>query len=308
MPTKKTGLGSTGGLGRRLQALGLSEVRGQDETRPVFEISTTDIMVNPRQARQVFDEEALASLASSIRRYGIVQPVIVRRREDGKYELIAGERRLRAARQCGLKKIPAIVKDYEAAVATEISLIENIQRENLCAIEEAAAYQTLMDEFNLTQEETADKVGKSRSHVANMVRLLRLPSEIQEMIFARELSMGQARPLLQIEVPELQLQIAQKVKAEGLSVRQTEELVRKLLQTETPAEPRKPVEDAFLEAAQDRMKMNLGAAVSIKFNRRKKAGRIEISFASEEEFERLLALLTQEEKEKQDGRISSFSL
>ncbi len=309
MPTKKKGLGSTGSLGRRLKALGLSEARAGEGVETVMEISVADVVPSPRQARKVFDEDALETLASSIRRYGIVQPVVVQRRDDGKYELIAGERRWRAAQRCGLEKLPALVKDYEEAVATEISLIENLQREDLNALEEAAAYEMLIADFGLTQEQAAEKVGKSRSHVANMIRLLRLPQHIRQMMAEGILTMGQARPLLQIEVEPLQLQLAERIADEELSARQAEALVRSVLARKEPEEQKAPEQDAFMEAARDRIKMSLGTAVSIKMNHRKKRGRIEISFASPEEFERLLALLTQEEeKSGSTGTITSFSL
>lgn len=309
MPTKKKGLGSTGSLGRRLKALGLSEARAGEGVETVMEISVADVVPSPRQARKVFDEDALETLASSIRRYGIVQPVVVQRRDDGKYELIAGERRWRAAQRCGLEKLPALVKDYEEAVATEISLIENLQREDLNALEEAAAYEMLIADFGLTQEQAAEKVGKSRSHVANMIRLLRLPQHIRQMMAEGILTMGQARPLLQIEVEPLQLQLAERIADEELSARQAEALVRSVLARKEPEEQKAPEQDAFMEAARDRIKMSLGTAVSIKMNHRKKRGRIEISFASPEEFERLLALLTQEEeKSVSTGTITSFSL
>ena len=309
MPTKKKGLGSTGSLGRRLKALGLSEARAGEGVETVMEISVADVVPSPRQARKVFDEDALETLASSIRRYGIVQPVVVQRRDDGKYELIAGERRWRAAQRCGLEKLPALVKDYEEAVATEISLIENLQREDLNALEEAAAYEMLIADFGLTQEQAAEKVGKSRSHVANMIRLLRLPQHIRQMMAEGILTMGQARPLLQIEVEPLQLQLAERIADEELSARQAEALVRSVLARKEPEEQKAPEQDAFMEAARDRIKMSLGTAVSIKMNHRKKRGRIEISFASPEEFERPLALLTQEEeKSVSTGTITSFSL
>lgn len=309
MPTKKKGLGSTGSLGRRLKALGLSEARAGEGVETVMEISVADVVPSPRQARKVFDEDALETLAASIRRYGIVQPVVVQRRGDGKYELIAGERRWRAAQRCGLEKLPALVKDYEESVATEISLIENLQREDLNALEEAAAYEMLIADFGLTQEQAAEKVGKSRSHVANMIRLLRLPQHIRQMMAEGILTMGQARPLLQIEAEPLQLQLAERIADEELSARQAEALVRSVLARKEPEEQKSPEQDAFVEAARDRIKMSLGTAVSIKMNHRKKRGRIEISFASPEEFERLLALLTQEEeKSGSTGTITSFSL
>jgi len=308
VPGKKKGLGSTGTLGQRLGALGLTENHFQSATVPAVEIDVNDVHPNPRQARRVFHEEALQTLAASIKQYGVVQPVVVRQLPDRSYELIAGERRWRAARMCGLKTIPAVVREYAEAVATEISLIENLQREDLDVIEEALAYQMLLDTYGLTQEQAAEKVGKSRPHVANMLRLLRFPEPIRAMLSDGTLTVGQARPLLQIQAADIQLALAEKIRDNGVSARQVEEWVRKLMAEQADNKKERPEPDAFVEAAQDRMKMYLGTPVAIKVNRRKKAGKIEITFSSETEFERLLALLTQEEESPVTKDEISFSL
>ena len=215
MSVKKKGLGSNAILGSRLQALGLKEKKideidkaaSGDGTMPA-ELDITAIVPNPRQARREFDKAALEELASSIRQYGLIQPLVVQKKPDSTYELVAGERRLRAARMAGLKTIPALVREYTPDAAAEVSLIENLQRENLNVMEEAAAYDMLIHTFGLTQEEAAQKVGKSRPHVANMLRLLKLPDEIHQFLRDGTLSMGQARPLLQLPDKDRQLAAA----------------------------------------------------------------------------------------------------
>ncbi len=306
MSAKRTGLGTNKGLGKRLQALGLTEQHVDDvKAKPqgAVEIPVAAIVPNPHQPRQHFDPEALEALANSIKEYGIVQPLVVQQRGKGKYELVAGERRLRAAQLCHLSKVPAIIKAYEPQVATEIALIENLQRADLNAIEEGQAYASLIEEFGLTQEEAAKKVGKSRSHVANMMRLLQLPEAIQQAVWDGQLTMGQARPLLQLPA-DLQAAAAEKIISQGLSARQAEQLVKSLL-AQKPQQPKEAL-DAYLESVQDRMKMHLGTSVAIRLGRNKKKGKIEISFTSEAEFERLLALLTDEEERRRDDGISSF--
>lgn len=306
MSAKRTGLGTNKGLGKRLQALGLTEQHVDDvKAKPqgAVELPVAAIVPNPHQPRQHFDPEALEALANSIKEYGIVQPLVVQQRGKGKYELVAGERRLRAAQLCHLSKVPAIIKAYEPQVATEIALIENLQRADLNAIEEGQAYASLIEEFDLTQEEAAKKVGKSRSHVANMMRLLQLPEAIQQAVWDGQLTMGQARPLLQLPA-DLQAAAAEKIISQGLSARQAEQLVKSLL-AQKPQQPKEAL-DAYLESVQDRMKMHLGTSVAIRLGRNKKKGKIEISFTSEAEFERLLALLTDEEERRRDDGISSF--
>lgn len=306
MSAKKTGLGTNKGLGKRLQALGLTEQHVDDvKAKPqgAVEIPVAAIVPNPHQPRRYFDPAALETLAKSIQEYGIVQPLVVQQLSKGKYELVAGERRLRAAQLCHLSNVPAIIKSYEPQVATEIALIENLQREDLNAIEEGQAYAKLIEEFGLTQEEASKKVGKSRSHVANMMRLLQLPEAIQQAIQDGQLSMGQARPLLQLPT-DLQLTAAEKIISQGLSARQAEQLVKTLL-ADKP-QPAKEAPDAYLESVQDKMKMHLGTSVAIRLGKNKKKGKIEISFTSEAEFERLLALLTDEDERRHGDDISSF--
>ncbi len=303
MSAKKMGLGGNHPLGRGLQALGLKE-RHDEEKGTVIELDLTAIVPNPRQPRQSFPPESLQDLADSIRQHGVIQPVIVQKK-DVVYELVAGERRFQAARLCGLQTIPALVREYSEQAAAEIALIENLQREDLNAIEEGAAYAALMQAYGLTQEQAAAKVGKSRSHVANMIRLLQLPEEIRQYVIDGALTMGQARPLLQLPKREMQLEAAMTVIDRDLSARQAEGLVRSLLAEKKP-QPDAPQPDAHLEAVEDRIKMRLGTSVAIRLGKNKKKGRIEISFASEEELERLLAILADEPDRMDEQAVSSF--
>ena len=308
MSAKKKGLGMSTALGSRLKVLGLNESRAEhpkvQQGTPI-EIAVEAIHPNPKQPRRVFNKEALETLAASIRQYGVIQPVVVQKKEAGRYELIAGERRLRAAKLCGLLTIPAVVRTFAPNTAAEIALIENLQREDLDAIEEGAAYQMLIEEFHLTQEQAAEKVGKSRAHIANMMRLLQLPDEIKQCITEGRLSMGQARPLLRLTNKKQQHDAAIYIMDHELSARQVEAYVKKLLtQPEKPKEVPEP--DAYLEAVQDQIKMHLGTSVAIRMGRNKKQGKIEITFASEDELERLLHMLTDEETESKDSTLSSF--
>lgn len=292
-----------GGLGKGLGAL-LKNREITPAKDQVQEIATDEIRANRYQPRQNFDEAALEDLSESIRQYGILQPLIVRRLPEKGYELIAGERRLRAARKAGLEKVPALVREYNDAEISEIALIENIQRENLNIIEEAEAYAFLMQNFQLTQEMLAKKVGRSRPHIANSLRLLELAEPVQDKLVAGELLMGQARPLLALKDEALQVKAAEHILAEHLSSRQAEELVRCLLdnpayldaeaggpedETAEAQETQEAQQDAFYQDAVGRLNEYLGTKVRIRPG--KKKSRIEIEFYSEDDLERLLELL-----------------
>ena len=293
------------GLGRGLGSLGLDQKREVSSIEGITLLAVTSITANPRQARQIFDEEALQALADSIRRYGVVQPIIVRPLADKTYELIAGERRWRASQRAGLKEIPALIRTCEDTKATEISLIENIQRENLNVIEEAAAYKLLIDMNNWKQDELAAKVGKSRSHVANIMRLLSLAPPVRKLIENGALTMGQARPLLQLKSPEVQEKVAQRIVATDLSARQAETLVKHLLKGKKRTVTKGV--DTYIEDLQDRLKMRLGTNVAIRVQKGN-TGKIEISFSSEAEFERLLALLTEENEKNRPDETMKFTV
>ena len=277
------------GLGRGLEAL----IPTMSEQEVVKELLITDIVANKYQPRNEFNEEALEELAESINQYGLLQPVIVRKVLNG-YELIAGERRWRAAQKNGAKTIPAIVREYSDIETTEIALIENLQRENLNAIEEAGAYQRLVNEFGLTQEELAKKIGRSRSHIANFIRLLNLPEIVQEYVSRGTLTMGQVRPLLTLESEDLQIEAAEYIIAEDLSARDAEKLVKKLMKDpqvlQEELEEEEYEEDIFVVEAEDVLKMALGTKVKIKPG--KKKSKIEIEFYSADDLERLVEVLT----------------
>lgn len=292
-----------GGLGKGLGAL-LKNREITPAKDQVQEIAADEIRANRYQPRQSFDEAALEDLSESIRQYGILQPLIVRRLPEKGYELIAGERRLRAARKAGLEKVPALVREYNDAEISEIALIENIQRENLNIIEEAEAYAFLMQNFQLTQEMLAKKVGRSRPHIANSLRLLELAEPVQDKLIAGELLMGQARPLLALKDEALQVKASEHILAEHLSSRQAEELVRCLLdnpayldaeaggpedETAEAQETQEAQQDAFYQDAVGRLNEYLGTKVRIRPG--KKKSRIEIEFYSEDDLERLLELL-----------------
>ncbi len=254
-----------------------------------LELKLSEIVPNSEQPRKEFDEDTLMELAESIKQFGILQPLLVQKK--GKYyEIIAGERRWRAAKLAGLKKVPVILKDFTDLEAMEISLIENIQRENLNSIEEAYAYKRLIEEFHLKQDEVAERVSKSRAAVTNSMRLLKLDPRVQKMLVDEMLSSGHARTLLSLEDPELQYQTAQKIFDEKLSVRETEKLVKQLLNPRiVPKREKDPQMDAAYEKLEERLKGIIGTKVSISRGRGKK-GKIEIEYYSQEELERILEL------------------
>lgn len=244
---------------------------------------------NKFQPRTQMDDERIEDLARSIRGNGIIQPIVVRQVEKG-YEIIAGERRWRAAQRAGLMKVPVVVREIPEERLLAVALIENIQRENLNPIEEAVAYRRLSDEFHLTQEQIADAVGKDRSSIANYVRLLRLPAEVRSSVSSNALSMGHARALLALTDEAAQLRVAREVLSRSLSVRETEALVKKSAAPEAP-KPEKTV-DVHTRAAEDKLRLALGTRVRI--NRKGKGGRIEVEFTSEDELQRLYEKLTGE--------------
>ena len=282
----KKGLGK--GLGALLQTYEQTfEEINQQQTH---ELPLKDIEPNPDQPRKNFTEDALETLMESIKNFGIVQPIVVRKKGK-KYQIVAGERRYRAASALGLDQVPVIIKDYSTEEVTEIALVENLQRQDLDPIEEAFAYQRLLDTFKQTQDLIATRVGRSRSHVANMMRLLKLPEAIQNDLSVGELTIGQARPLLSLSNEKAQLEVAEKIKEEDLNARQVEALVNSLASTKKSKTNKKPTkkDSAELRALTERLKLSLGSPVNIKLKAGKKVqGKIEISFASEEELNRLL--------------------
>lgn len=279
------------GLGKGLQALipvAGEAAQGKDG---LLEIDIEAIQSAHRQARQLFDQDKLTGLAASIKEHGVIQPVLVRQLADGGYELIAGERRWRACKSLGYKTIPAFVKDYPDREAAAASLIENIQREDLNPLEEAAAYHRLMADFALTQEEVSGRVGKSRPFVANMLRLLVLPEEIRELITAGRLSAGHARALLAIADKEQQIAAAAKIAGQQLSVRQAETIARDAGEEkkETSRGGKQQQKKNILKAA-ELLKKFLKTSVNVK-ETSGGGGKLEIGFDNEEDLKRIMALV-----------------
>lgn len=254
-------------------------------------VKVTAIEPNREQPRKDFNEEAMEELAESMKVYGVLQPLLVQKKGDY-YEIIAGERRWRAAKLAGLKEVPVVIREYTKQQTMEIALIENVQREDLNPIEEAKAYQRLIQEFELKQEEIAARVGKNRVTITNSMRLLKLDERVQDLLIQNQITGGHARALLSVEDGQLQYELAGKIIAENLSVRETEKLVKSLSKKKNPKE--KKVEDESLTLIfhdlEERMKSAMGTKVSI--NRKdKNKGRVEIEYYSESELERIVELI-----------------
>ena len=250
-------------------------------------VKITQVEPNSEQPRKDFDEDALLELADSIKQFGVLQPLLVQKKNDY-YEIIAGERRWRAAKLAGLKEVPVLVREYTEQEVVEISLIENIQRENLNPIEEAIAYKRLLKEFHLKQDEIAERVSKSRTAVTNSMRLLKLNSKVQQMVIDDMISTGHARALLALEDEEQQYTIANKIFDEKLSVRETEKLI-KILKNPKKTAKKEKIEHTFIyENLEEKMKGIMGTKVNVKSNGK---GKIEIEYYSEEELERIFDLI-----------------
>lgn len=248
----------------------------------------SDIEPNREQPRKNFDKEALQELADSIKQFGIIQPIVVQKKDDY-YEIIAGERRWRAAKLAKLKEVPVIIKEYSNREVMEIALIENIQRKDLNPIEEALAYKSLIDEYSLKQEELANRVSKSRTAIANSMRLLKLTDSVQNMLINDEISMGHARALLTLEQEDLQIEAAKTIVSKGLSVRDTEKLVKSILNPKQVKLPIPSAEAAIYDAIANKLREKMGTKVSINHKKNGK-GKIEIEYYSQEELERLLEM------------------
>lgn len=305
MTGKKGGLGR--GLGRGLDAMisdsskprqeekkiekSAAKEQGGDSKDKVIMVKIAQVEPSRKQPRKQFDEDALLELAESIKQFGVLQPLLVQKKEDY-YEIIAGERRWRASKLAGIKEIPVMVKDFSDQEAVEISLIENIQRENLNPIEEAAAYKRLLEEFHLKQDTIAERVSKSRTAVTNSMRLLKLDERVQQMLIDEMFTTGHARALLAIEDKDTQHAAAVKVFDEKLSVRETEKLVKEILnphQKETEKEKDR-AQDLVYEQLEEKIKGIIGSKVAIR-RKSKDKGRIEIAYYSQEELERIVELL-----------------
>ncbi|MFN2448145.1 MAG: ParB/RepB/Spo0J family partition protein [Vicinamibacterales bacterium] len=262
--------------------------------RVALDVDLDRLEPNDYQPRLQLDDTRLDALASSIRANGVIQPIVVRRVPNDRYQIIAGERRWRAAQRAGLSKVPVIVKDVtttDRRRLLEMALVENVQREDLNAIEEAQAYQRLIDDFGLRQDEVAARVGKDRSSIANHLRLLKLPEDVRAEVAAGHLSMGHARALVALPDESDQRRLARDIVTRLLSVRETEALVKKLTASTSPAPAPPPTKDVHTRAAEEQLRLSLGTRVEIK--RRTKGGTIEIAFGNEDELQRLYEVLTE---------------
>ena len=252
-------------------------------------LKINDIEPNRGQPRNNFDEDALEELADSIRQYGVIQPIIVKKRDDY-YEIIAGERRWRAAKMAGLKEVPVVIKDYSEQQIMEVALIENIQRKDLNPIEEALAYQRLINEYNLTQDNVAEKVSKSREAISNSMRLLKLDERVQGMLIDNMLTSGHARTLITITDKEQQYNLALRIFDEKLSVRETEKLIKNLNKPQKSKVNKVPENDFIYRDMEEKLKGIVGTKVVI-HNKDNNKGKIEIEYYSKDDFERIVEIL-----------------
>ena len=289
MAVKKTG------LGKGLDALisdpmaDKKKKSNSEETSSEIFININDIEPDKEQPRKYFEEDALLELSESIKLHGMIQPMVVVKGKNGFYEIIAGERRWRAAKMAGLKKVPVIIKSYSDQEKAEIQLIENLQRENLNPIEEALAYKRLMEEFNLKQDEVAEKVSKSRTAVTNALRLLNLDERVQKMLIEEMISMGHARALLALADGDKQYTVASKIFDEKLSVREVEKYVKKLNENKIEEKKETPIRDFIFDDLENNLKDILGSKVSIHDKDGK--GKIEIEYYSKEDLDRIYDML-----------------
>lgn len=275
-------------LGKGLDAL-IPSLSVSDDDK-VVDIPLTQLRANPYQPRKTFEEDAIKELAESIRQHGVIQPIIVRSVLRG-YEIIAGERRFRASQYCGNSTIPAVVRSFTDQQVMEIALIENLQRENLNAMEVAVAYQRLMEQFSLTQEELSMKVGKSRSHIANFLRLLSLPDEVKDYVSRGTLSMGHARAIVGLKEERVVKQLAKQCIDQHWSVRELEQAVQNLdhKKDDDKGKLTKKKKDPYIENVEESLRERFKTTVKIKHNKDK--GKIELNYYSQQDLERLLELL-----------------
>lgn len=275
------------GLGKGINAL-FNSIEAHKEDS-VQEIAVKDIRPNPYQPRKLFTEQGIEDLKQSIIQHGILQPIIVKKSIKG-YEIVVGERRFRAAKAAGFKKVPVVIKDYNNQQMMELAVLENLQREDLTPIEEAIAYQTLLDKLDLTQEELAKRLGKSRPHITNHIRLLSLPPDIQELISQGKISMGHGRALLGLKKKELLNGLVEKIIKEELNVRQLELFIQQSNENVPRETEKKPVKkDIFIQEQETVLRDRFGTTVTI--TQRKRKGKIEIEFFSPEDLNRILEIL-----------------
>lgn len=275
-------------LGKGLSALIPQKEKEKGTSREILDLDIKTIKPNEYQPRRIFKDSALNDLVASIKEKGVIQPIIVRTSSDSSYELIAGERRLRAAGIAGLKVIPAIVKEAAPVEALELALIENIQREDLNPLETAEAFQRLINDFSLTHDDLSKKVGKDRATVSNYLRILKLPADIKKLIAEGSISLGHAKALLQIENKRIQLDVAKKILQSGLSVREVEKLSRKIASLD--ASKQRYTKDPQIASLEEKLIQSLGTKVRLN-HKSNKRGKIEIEYYSLEELDRLLDIL-----------------
>ena len=280
-------------LGRGIEALITMDDLNTGGSSSINEVELSKIEANPDQPRSVFDKESLEELAASIKALGIIQPITLRETTPEKYQIISGERRYKASKLAGLKTIPAYIKKAEDENMMEMALIENIQREDLNAIEIALAFQTLIDKYNLTQEKLSERIGKKRTTIANFLRILKLPAEIQIGLKDKKIDMGHAKSLLSLDDPSTQLMVYEQILEYGYSVRHTEEIVKELNRTDTsepseiiPIKHKRKISKEYDEL-KNHLSAFLGAKVSLSCNE-KGSGKISISFGDEAELHRIL--------------------
>lgn len=274
------------GLGKGINAF-FPELEKEEESETVLQVSVKDCRPNPYQPRKTFQADAIEELKDSILEFGILQPLIVRDSIKG-YEIVAGERRFRAAKEAGLDTIPVIVKSLTDQKMMELALLENLQREDLTPIEEAQAYANLMKEFNITQEELAKRLGKSRPHIANLTRLLSLPASISALINNGELSMGHGRAILGLKDKNKLQPLIDKIRNDSLNVRQVEQLINQLNENKAQQRKQKEKKDVFIMEREGLLRDHLGTGVKIHKGKRK--GKIEIEFFSDDDLDRILEL------------------
>lgn len=278
------------GLGKGIDALFREEsVHKEDQ---VQQIAMAKILANPFQPRKNFDETAIEELAASILEHGIIQPIVVRKK-DKKYEIVAGERRYRAAKHAGLTEVPVIVKDFNEQQMMEVAILENLQREDLTPIEEAEAYSHLITKLNFTQDDLAKRLGKSRPHIANLIRLLQLPEDVRELVNRGDLSMGHGRTLLGLKNKRRIPEVAKKVMKDHLNVRQLEKYIQDLNE-DVSRETKEQKKDIHVQATESQLREYFGTQVQIK--KAKNKGKIEIEFYSEDDLQRILEILNMEEQ------------
>nr|WP_288247188.1 ParB/RepB/Spo0J family partition protein [uncultured Romboutsia sp.] len=282
----------TNRLGRGLSAL-IPDISTEIDKKDIITIDLKNIYPNQDQPRRVFDEEKIKILSESIKNYGVLQPIVLKPDDKGKYMIIAGERRYRASKLARKSDIPAVIKDIPMKDIMEIALIENLQREELNPIEEALAYRSLIKNYEVTQEEISEAVGKSRPHITNTLRLLNLPQKIMDMIDQSQITAGHGKALLRVNDENLQLELANKVIAEELSVRATEALAKKICEDNIKEVPKKSKEkDVFIVDVEEKLRNIFGTKVNI--SKGKKKGKIEIEYYNEDDLNNIVSMLLED--------------